>query len=115
MSHDGKSITPEETYIPAPDFLEGSTVDVPYDDEPYYCTHCDGELFIQENYFIGDPEDENVGERYVPCPECNKDDWQNKKPCPECHGRNQCKTCDGEGKVHKTWKKKSWWKRWLKI
>jgi len=118
MSHDGKSIVPEES--PIGEYRDWE------DQEPeeVFCTRCSNELFVEEPYYVGNPEDhkgENgwVGEmdvdmRIVPCPDCNENDWQNKKPCPTCHGQNQCKTCNGEGRVHKNKKEvRGFWRKWL--
>tara|TARA_B100000470_G_C19795190_1_gene393987 strand:+ start:3064 stop:3366 length:303 start_codon:yes stop_codon:yes gene_type:complete len=75
------------------------------DDEDEVCSRCCNETaqpyFVQEQYFVGDPADEDVDVREVPCPECNENNWRNKKTCPECNGVNQCKTCNGEGLILK--------------
>ena len=60
------------------------------DDEEPICERCCNETaqpyFVQEQYFVGDPADGEVDVREVPCSECNKNNWRNKKTCPECNG-----------------------------
>ena len=60
------------------------------DDEEPICEMCCNETaqpyFIQEQYYVGDPADGEVDVREVPCPNCNENNWRNKKKCPACNG-----------------------------
>lgn len=54
------------------------------EDEPLPCS-CESDDYARKG-FISWQVDEGGGYEERPCPDCNKNDWRNKKHCDKCEG-----------------------------